>query len=185
MYTLHRHKRPKHLCIGYRGYLRIRAIVDINARSIAVKPVVKQLGGGLDGASRGKQVNRVRASARGCSGKDGLSGEGQAGAVSGRRRIQRHFMINQQIIFLCCFLGYHKILATTATFPAILATLPAICPILRIGWMILLNENLFSSGAESDAKLNEVMETVGDGVSKQVMIYYNIIVLYRIYSVFH
>ena len=51
-----------------------------------------------------------------------------------------------------------------ATLPAILATLPATWPILRIGWMILLKETLFSSGAKADAdaeKLNEVIERGG------------------------
>jgi hypothetical protein len=117
--------------------------------------------------------------------EDGPSGEGQASAGSGsgsRRGVQRHFMINQQILFLYRFYDiksfYHKILATTATLPAILATLPATWPILRMGWMILLKENRFSSGANSDAdvdadgaeKLNEVIKSVVDSVSKQVMI---------------
>ena len=48
--------------------------------------------------------------------------------------------------------------------------------------MILLNENFFSSGADAEVeKLNEVIECVmWGGVSKQVMIYTNIIVLYVI-----
>jgi hypothetical protein len=92
-------------------------------------------------------------------------------------------MINQQILFLYRFHDIksfyhkiHKILATTATLPATSATLPATWPILRMGWMILLKENRFSSGANADAdadgaeKLNEVIKSVGDSVSKQVMI---------------
>jgi hypothetical protein len=182
---LHRHKWPYHLCIDNRCHCGLRAIVDIHARRIAIKPVVEQLGSRLDGASCVKEVDSVGASAGGLvsqasgrSTEDGPSGEGQASAGSGsgsRRGVQRHFMINQHILFLYRFHDiksfYHKILATTATLPAILATLPATWPILRMGWMILLKENRFSSGANADAeKLNEVIKSVVDSVSKQVMI---------------
>jgi hypothetical protein len=107
---LNRHKRPNQHCNDNRGYCGLRAIVYIHARRVAIKPVVEQLGGGLDGASCVKQVDGVGASAGGlvsqASGRteDGPSGEGQASAGSGsgagRRWIQRHFMINQQILFL-------------------------------------------------------------------------------------
>jgi hypothetical protein len=96
---LHRHRH------------RLRAIIYIHARRVAVEPVVEQLGGGLSLTTCSKKVNSISADGLmrwgggvGVGGKDGLSGERQAsawsGARSGRRGVQRHFMINQQIIFL-------------------------------------------------------------------------------------